>query len=331
MPKLAAGTVAKKEPDADGATPAEVVAEQRGYRSGSDEWFYTPEEADDKLKLLLYAREGQTKTTSALTAANLGRIMVINAESGAKIAPLRGRGVNTNNLRFWPHRDEKLSLDGIEAVTATILADLQQDPDSWFAVVVDTISEIATQLVDTATNTRVRRILAMGGARAAVLDPDFVDRDDYGVMTRQIRRVIRNLRDLPCHVIFTALERVDDDTGDLVPNLSPVARNDLLGAVDQSIYLRLTPILEGQPALARGVVLGDGIRTKDRFDVLPQVMAEPTFERVLAYAKGELKENEDPKQAELQTQLDTAVAAAEAKKAQRAATRAASRRKTGEQ
>lgn len=321
MPKLAAGPkkeVARPEPATGEPDPEQ--AEKVSYQAGSEDWFYTPEEEDDKVKVLLYAREGQGKTTSAVTAANRGRIMVINAESGAKVAPLRGRGVNTNNLRFWPHRDEKLSLDGIEVVTATILADLQQDPDSWFAVVVDTIGEIATQLVESATDSRVRRVMAMGGARAAVMDPDFVDRDDYGVMTRQIRRVIRNLRDLPCHVIFTCLER-EDENGEYVPNMSPVARADLLAAVDCSLYLRLVPILEGQPTIQRGIVSGDGVRAKDRFDVLPLIMADPTFERILDYVQGKIKEPDDDRQKELSAQLDQAVAAAEAKKAARASAR----------
>lgn len=326
MPKLAAAPgkkeVARPEPTGE---PDPEQNERVSYQSGSDEWYYTPEEEDDKVKVLLYAREGQGKTTSAVTAANRGKIMVINAESGAKVAPLRGRGINTANLRFWPHRDEKLSLDGIEVVTATILADLQQDPDSWFAVVVDTIGEIATQLVEGATDSRVRRVMAMGGARAAVLDPDFVDRDDYGVMTRQIRRVIRNLRDLPCHVIFTCLER-EDDNGEFVPNMSPVARADLLAAVDCSLYLRLTPILEGQPTIQRGIVSGDGVRAKDRFDVLPLIMADPTFERTLDYVQGKIKEPEDERQKELATLLDQAVAAAEAKKAARATRRTATKK-----
>src|SRR5690625_8048708 len=59
-------------------------------------------------------------------------------------------------------------------------------------------------------------------------------------MSKQFRDLLRKYRDLPCHLILTALERrdVDEDTGQVAygPALSPGVQKEVLGYIDLVLY-----------------------------------------------------------------------------------------------
>lgn len=296
-------------------------------------------EVSETLNVLLYGREGTTKTTSLALAANLApegsRVLVINAEGGLKIAALRKRGVDVSKIVVWPAPNSgvNISYKTLLELHETLHAQLMDNPTAWYLIGIDSITDIVEELRGHATANRIDRAMRNPTiVDKSQIDPDFVDRADYGVMTNQLRDWLRDMRDLPTHLVVTALERYDEETKMTGPAVSPALANSLMGYVDVAGYMRATLHAPGedddQTTLAEVRALtrpGKATRAKDRFDLLPRVLAEPTFPRIAQYVSGALVEESDPIQqayverraAELAEQ-----AAAEAEKAERKAAKA---------
>ena len=235
------------------------------------------------LKVLYYGKQGTGKSTAAAQASRLGRVFVIDAEGGLIPDTLAAHGADVNNLVVWPGDGSRITADGLAQVHATLVADLAQDPNSWAAVVFDSMTEVHHLLRENATADRVAK-------SRVVVDPDYVDRDDYNKMTTQLRRLVRLFRDLPCHVLFTALER-QEDTGEIRPSMSPALGNDLMGYVDEVV----------RTAMVRGQVIGrfqptEQINAKDRVGKFPPLMANPGFDRVVRVFTDDLDLNSDEEQ-----------------------------------
>ena len=264
--------------------------------------FFTPvEETLDYVKAILWGREGAGKTTAAARLINSqpeGHLLVINAEAGLKKIPLRKRGVELERVQVWPNvrAGQRITFGGLLELHKRLVADLAADPNSWAGVVFDSATEIYQVILDQVQRKRVVALKRKG------LDPDVnhVDLADYGDMAKIFRDILRKFRDLPTHVVITALERrdVDTDTGKPVygPAVSPALQLDLLGMMDFSLYLKT----EDEEGPYRALTSKSSrYRVKDRYDVLPRVMAEPSMDRVMAYVNEELVEADDPLQAAL--------------------------------
>lgn len=264
-------------------------------------WFVGLEETIDYTNTVLYGREGSYKTTSIATLANLpgfpahSKLLIINAEGGLKKKPLQRRGIDTSRIVVWPdpRKGERVTHRGLDAVFRRVKADLERDPESWIGVGFDSITEIHQAVLDHVQEKRVTTVKNKG----ADVDEDFVDISDYGTMSKMVRDLLRKFRDLPCHFVVTALERrdVDKDTGkpQYGPAVTPGLQTDLLGYVDFVIMCKA----EDESGPGRGLTRANSrYRAKDRFDVLPKVMANPTMERVIAYLMEEITEDTDPEQ-----------------------------------
>lgn len=264
---------------------------------------FTPlDNTNDYAKVLFWGREGTSKTTSAAHAANLGRVLVINAEAGLKAQALKTRGVNTTNIALYPPQGSDLGIthQSLEKVYYAVKSDLMKDPNSWFAIVIDSITEVADALVNNVSDNRVRQAERRASANGVSLESNLrweTDRNDYGTMAKQFRDLLRKFRDLPCHLILTALERrdVDEDTGAVTygPAVSPGIQKDVLGYMDLVFNFAAADEQRPYRALTAG---GERRRTKDRYGVMPRVLNEPTFDRVLGYLNGDLDETTDPLQ-----------------------------------
>lgn len=242
------------------------------------------------LKVLYYGRQGTGKTTMASTAANRGPVLVIDAEGGLNTRALRSRGVDVENVQMWPGDGTRITTEMLTELHAQLLSLLEKDPEAIYAVVFDSITEIHHVLRENATAKRVEN-------SRVVVDPDYVDREDYNRMTTQMRRLIRLYRDLPCHVIFTALER-SEDSGEIRPALSPALATDVMGYVD---LVARTQMVQGEP-VARFTPTAS-INAKDRLSAFPAVMALPTFDRVERVASGDLDITADQAQVDLEETL----------------------------
>lgn len=281
MPKVA-------EKAAPQAAKQEAVAEIKQQRLAT----VGLEEIDETLNSLWYGPEGTGKSTAIATMANLGKVLLVNSEAGLKRRPLIEHGVNVENIQIFPPPGEELSFDLLEQMYWQLKDDLEEDPTSWAGTGWDSLTEIVKKLLEQIVAHQVKKAQRAGNDR----DRFFIDRADYGVMTEQIRLLLRRYRDLPCHFAVTALERRDQDDDGKVqygPAVTPGLQGDLVGYVD--VVIRTDVVEFGGEAEFRGQTRRAGkYRAKDRFDALPFSMVDPTFERVLRYVNDELDEESDP-------------------------------------
>lgn len=268
--------------------------------------FGTLDDADEWISLLYYGREGTIKTTSALQMTRVdrpGKVLLINAEGGAKKTALAKHGVDTSRVVTWPAPGKRVTFDGLEALFYRLAADLDKDPKSWLGVIWDSGTEIVQTVLDQVVEAVIaeqQEIIAKTRGRAGnvtVRDRFDNDRDDYRKMSNMVRSLVRKYRYLPCHFVMTALVREDggDTKGKRAvygPKFTPALADDILGYMDQVLYCKSTRN-KGKPVYYATTVQADDDRAKDRYDALPRELVEPGFDRVLAYIEGDLVAEDD--------------------------------------
>lgn len=258
----------------------------------------TLDEQDDYINGLWYGEQGTGKTSAVATMANLGPIVFINAEAGLKKRPLQRLGVHTGNIRVFPNiqRGQRLTFETLEDLYWALKAQLEDQPDAYVGIVWDSLTEIHKKLLDNVVLYQVEKADRAGRERERF----FIDRADYGVMSEQVRLLLRRFRDLPCHFAMTALQRRDqDDDGEVRygPAVTPALQNDVLGFMDVTMHTRVVEVEYVQEFRA---LTGKGSKyeAKDRFGVLPRLMVSPTFERVEAYVNDRVTVETDDVQRE---------------------------------
>lgn len=254
--------------------------------------------AKEPLSMLMYGKEGSAKTTGALRLSRLGKIVLINAEGGAKTLPLRTQGVVLENIETWPKGGDvdHITFDSIEEeVFIPLKIALENDPDSYVGVVIDSFSELSRRLVDKAADAGRQAEIAKGKTPRGQFT---IDLDDWGTMTTMMRLILRRFRDLGIHLIITALERrdIDKNTSAVTygPAVGPAIGGDTMGMVDVVVWTQLEQIGPDGVEFYTGTTRARELhRAKDRFGVLPARMIEPSADRVLAYISGELTKQTD--------------------------------------
>lgn len=273
----------------------------------------TMDQTEEYLKVLWWGKEGSAKTTDMATAANRGRLFVVNAEGGFKKKPLRELGIDISNITLWPPPDSgiEISYETMEDLYWRLRAKLLADPGYFYAIGWDSSSDIYTRFVANEREHQYRKNQAASPAkkRDAREERFFTDRADYGAATDQLRELLRRFRDLPCHFLVTALERrdIDEETSKVAygPGVGPAFQKDLLGYLDVTIATKASTLQFGPDEELdvidsfRGLTRSNGMsRAKDRLKSLPRVMAQPTFERILDYVNDKIDEDSDPVQKE---------------------------------
>lgn len=271
------------------------------------------EESEEFLNVLWWGKEGSWKTSQMATAANRGRILVVNAEGGFKKKPLRDLGVDLGNIILWPDPKSgvEVSFETMEALYWRIKAKLMAEPGYFYAVGWDSSSDIYTRFVSNVREAEYQKNQAAPLQKRKEFRENryFTDRADYGVATDQMRDLLRKFRDLPCHFLVTALERrdIDPETSKVAygPGVGPAFQKDLLGYLDVIVANKVTTLQTGPDDEVDVVDSGRGLtrsngrsRAKDRLKSLPRVMANPTFERILDYVEERVTEDADPVQKE---------------------------------
>lgn len=265
-------------------------------------------ESREPINSLYYGDGGTGKTTALASMANLGKILVVNAESGVKSRPLKERGVDVDQIEVFPGPDESITYDSLVEQWVRVREELNSDPEAYAGVVLDSITEIYKALLDSVVGSAVVRATRAGKER----DPFFIDRADYGVMTEQVRSLVRKFRDLPCHFGMSALSRREqDDDGAVVyqPAVTPALQNDLIGWVDVVCVTSVASV--GGVDEYRGLFRPHSkFRGKDRISAgaLPKWLVDPTFDRVVAYVDGDLSVDSDPVMAEARERAASAKA-----------------------
>lgn len=246
--------------------------------------------------MLLYGKEGSGKSTSALRLSKLGRILVINTEAGLKRTPLAAQGVVLGNVETWPKGGDidHITFQTIEEeVFIPLKLALEEDPNAYIGVVVDSFTELSRRLVDKAAAAGREADRLKGKSRSQFQ----IDLDDWGTMTTMMRVIFRRFRDLGIHLIITALERRDtDDNGDVSygPAVGPAVGTDTMGMVDVVVWTTLEQIGSNATEFYIGTTHAQKRhRAKDRFGVLPVRMVDPSADRVLDYINATLHKSTD--------------------------------------
>ena len=248
---------------------------------------------------ILFSGEGGTgKTTALADMARLGRTIVINAESGLKGGPLKRLGIPIGNITVWPdpEKGEKLTWEALDKLIWKIKAQLEKKPGSIAGIMLDSATEVHIALLDEVRARSVEKSLDKGQDR----DLFKTELQDYGIMTEQMRNLLRRMRDLPCHFGASTLQKRDkDDDGKVV------YRSDMTEKLANSLYGYMDIVVITTVTETAGVTEYIGLtkpkgkyRGKDRFGVLPEKMLDPTFSRILGYINGEIVRESDPLQLE---------------------------------
>lgn len=249
------------------------------------------DEAEEYVNVLFFGDPGSGKTTDTMDMARLGRVIVVDAEAGIKKRPLQRLGIPTANIYPYTVRNYK----DLDALYWKVKAQLDENPGSIAGVAFDSMTEIQKVLLEAIIKERQDKLnaAALRGGFEVKSDEFEVERDEYGKMTEQLRRVTRRFRDLPCHTAFVCLAKRDVDkegTGEIFyrPALTPAFANDLAGYVDVVAYVQQS---DGDPNdLSRFTAVTRPIgkyRGKDRFGATPEIMPNPTFTRILDYVLAE--------------------------------------------
>lgn len=267
-------------------------------------------EVETHLNALYYGEPGTGKTTAALGMAKYGKVLLIDAEGGAQPKALAARGVDISNVEIWPPSPSDLSFDSLEALYVDLMNALEEDPDAYYGLVIDSFTELARRLLDKQLDVAREKAERLGKNREAFQ----IDLADHGVVSSQMRTLLRRFRDLNLHLVLTALERrdVDENTAEVNygPALGPAIANDTMGLVDLVVYFNIEEI-GGRDWYIGNTVRRNRRKAKDRFGVLPPRMVDPSSDRLIDYVSGELTKGEDPLQlairAALRPAADTAV------------------------
>lgn len=261
-------------------------------------------DTSDPLRVLLYGEGGSGKTTALMGMAHLGKILVINAEKGVKAKALKKRGIPVENIEVFPGDGEELTFASLQAEIERVKDAIAKDPTAYVGVVWDSATEILSTLLDEAVLLGYQKAQRLGKTR----DRYFVDLADYGTVTTQLRALIRDCMDLPCHFGVSALakrEQDDDGTVAYVISVTPAFRKDLIGWVDMvgfcdTVTLDDTDIYRAlfRP---RGKYYG-----KDRLSATPPRLMDPSFDRLLAYVDGDMDVDSDPVMGRIRRLLDEA-------------------------
>lgn len=242
----------------------------------------------------LYCGDGGTgKTTALASMANLGPVVAVNAEQGIKATALKKHGIDVKNISVFPGPKETLNVEGLTELWLKLREALHKDPDAIAGVFWDPVSEIQQIFVEALAAESVEKAERSGRERS----PWVKDQDNWTTTNAQMRDLIRKFRDLPCHFGMSApLRRMVDEEDSKVsymPSVSPGLQNDLFGWMDM-VCVTSTAEINGEEEF-RGLFRPHGkYKGKDRFNVIPKWLVNPTFDRLVAYQEGDIDADSDP-------------------------------------
>jgi hypothetical protein len=255
-------------------------------------------DSQEILCVLYYGDGGTGKTTDLAHMADLGKVVIVNAERGVKRSALERSGVNVDNIEVWPPPGEKVTYEGLEAEWLRLYEALNKDPDAYVGWIWDSLTEVYNVLFDS--------VKLAGEEWEARTQKKRDPRSDYGDTNDQVRKLIRKARDLPCHFGASALERRDQDNdGTIVyrPSIAPGLMKDMAMWFDIIVHKSVVEVGEDEQYVGLFKPLGK-YRGKDRFKVMPRQVVSPSFDRVLAYVEESLTAPDDPVMQKAQKERD---------------------------
>ncbi len=257
-------------------------------------------ETEGFVKGIWYGNPKQGKTTALAGAARLGTMVAVDTEGeGWLAAPLRKQGIPVENIIKF----RATSFQDMEQIAYEIMG-MFTEGQGPVAVAVDHMSDLERRLLKDARESRLGRTIRplekrakAGSSEAAEALKDINlyanERDDYGIWTNQAYRIMRLFRDLPCHVGFAAHYRTEGTSR--VPALTEKFRIDFMGSANMILACHTMKVGD-ELAYVATCREQDGWMGGDRFNVTRPIIVNPSFDRVIAAANGELDFETDPEQ-----------------------------------
>lgn len=231
------------------------------------------------IKALIFGPPGQGKTYLLGTAQEDERtapMLLLDFEGGDET--LAGLDIDIAPIRSWDDYSEvfeALASGEHWTLPGTSLA----EGELYKSIGIDSISETHTwallEILDHATATNSRRD-----------DPDSLEIQDYGKATIQMRRLLREFRDLPLHVFYTATAKTVDERGIgkvKVPAMSGAMAEEVVGLMSIAGYLAL---VEEDDEISRELILQNFPRFRTKIRVpweqsAPDTIEDPTVAALL--------------------------------------------------
>lgn len=209
--------------------------------------FYRPSPTDYRLKMLVYGDPGVGKTTLAATALNVPQmadILILNIEGGI-MSVVEASEVG---LHQTPMVKDISSMHELEEVFWY----LRTAEHPYRTLVIDSYSELTKICLDAIVEHEVET-----STKRHSIDEIWLD--DYGTMTKRMRRVTKAIRDLPMHVILTchaAATQDKDKNEKIVPSLTNKLRESVVGYMDivAYMYTQIEETEEADKKLVRGIL-----------------------------------------------------------------------------
>ena len=244
----------------------------------------------DRAKVLYYGDPGVGKSSHLAAVARLGKVIYIDIEAGLKAQALMNLGIPISNIDVRRLK----TFEEVDKFRWDIMS--MASKELPFAIVWDSITEGQQTLLEIDLSRKAEQALRLKGIS---LDQFTYGIDDRGRNSDQTLRLARAFRDMPCHIGIAALQREDKDekSGRLAigPSLSPKAAGLIMGYMDVVIRAYVD-VIDGQVVYLGQTKPGKIYKAKDRYGLLPPIMVNPTFDRVIAYINGEMKAADDPEQ-----------------------------------
>jgi phage nucleotide-binding protein len=215
--------------------------------------------------LMVYGDPGVGKTKLGSTAQDVEEfapMLIIDTEGG---------------LATIAERDdidavEVKSVKAMNELFASLHEDFQHEKPTYRTLMLDSLTEF--QKVDLAD------IMQDAVAKNAREDKDVASQRSWGITINHVRALVRGFRDLPCHTIFTALAKTDQDADKTIitsPNLPGKLAGEIPGFLDVMGYLYVD-LERGKGVRKLQVQPTRRTKAKDRLGITDQsgVMENPT-------------------------------------------------------
>ena len=164
------------------------------------------------LNMIVYGDSGVGKTTLASSSAELGKVLYIDAESGAKFIQEK-----------YSDKIDLLTLDNPSVLNEVLKT---ENVKEYETIVLDSITEIMKKMVDMVKGNKERPTL-----------------QDWGTVISGMETYFRKFRDLGKNIILVALTAEKDDDGVILKRPSLSGKNlpaDVIGFMDVCMYLENT-------------------------------------------------------------------------------------------